>query len=252
MGGSRRGRGSSSGGTRRAGRGRVAARRARPRPMQTRQRALRTPPRSFRRRSGPTSSSRFPVGRRGSSSRPGPPRSPGGAPSPRPGSAPGRRTRRASGAVGGARAAPLPASAPGQRRRRDRSSPGSMLPPCRVASFRRRRTDSLRDEVTQLLQELIRIDTVNPPGNETAAAELLRGYLAESGVESELYAKVPERANLVARLPGRGGGPSLVLLSHTDTVVADRSEWQGDPVARAHPRGGVGGRGAAQQEGGAA
>ena len=52
---------------------------------------------------------------------------------------------------------------------------------------------SLRDEASELLQQLIRLDTVNPPGNETAAAELLRDYLAESGVESELYAKVAER-----------------------------------------------------------
>ena len=93
---------------------------------------------------------------------------------------------------------------------------------------------TLADEVTRLLQELIRLDTVNPPGNETRAAELLRDYLAENGVESELYAKTPERANLVARIPGRGDGPSLLLLSHTDTVVADPSEWQVDrfPSAR--------------------
>ena len=42
---------------------------------------------------------------------------------------------------------------------------------------------SRRDEVTPLLQALLRIDTVNPPGNETRAAELLRDYLAENGVE---------------------------------------------------------------------
>ena len=82
-------------------------------------------------------------------------------------------------------------------------------------------TLSLRQEATELLQELIRVETVNPPGNETRAAELLREYLGDHGVESELYAKVPERANLVARIPGRGTGPSLVLLSHTDTVLAD-------------------------------
>jgi acetylornithine deacetylase/succinyl-diaminopimelate desuccinylase-like protein len=90
-------------------------------------------------------------------------------------------------------------------------------------------TISLREEATELLQELIRLDTVNPPGNETRGAELLRDYLAENGVACELYAKVPERANLVARIPGRGDGPRLALLSHTDTVLADPSEWQVDP-----------------------
>src|SRR2546427_10844363 len=90
-------------------------------------------------------------------------------------------------------------------------------------------TVSLRDEVTELLQELIRIDTTNPPGNETRAAELLREYLGDNGVTSELYARVPERANLVARLRGHGSGPSLLLLSHTDVVLADAAEWNADP-----------------------
>jgi acetylornithine deacetylase/succinyl-diaminopimelate desuccinylase-like protein len=88
---------------------------------------------------------------------------------------------------------------------------------------------SLRDEVVELLQALIRLDTVNPPGNETVAAELLRDYLAESGVEAQLLAREPGRANLVARLPGAGTGPRLALLSHTDTVLADPAEWQRDP-----------------------
>ncbi len=108
---------------------------------------------------------------------------------------------------------------------------------------------SLREEASALLQELIRLDTVNPPGNETAAAELLRDYLAASGVESELYAKVPERANFVARLPGSGGGPSLMLLSHTDTVVADASEWQVDPWSGELRDGEVWGRGALDMKG---
>src|SRR5919198_3036203 len=88
---------------------------------------------------------------------------------------------------------------------------------------------SLRAEVTELLQELIRVDTTNPPGNETKAAELLRDYLGDNGVESELIARVPERANLVARIPGRSEGPQLLLLSHTDVVLADASEWKADP-----------------------
>src|SRR4051794_28134168 len=82
----------------------------------------------------------------------------------------------------------------------------------------------LSAEVTQLLQELIRLDTTNPPGNETAAAEHLRAYLEAAGVECELYAKVPERANLVARIRGSGDGPSLAMLSHTDVVLADAGE----------------------------
>jgi acetylornithine deacetylase/succinyl-diaminopimelate desuccinylase-like protein len=103
--------------------------------------------------------------------------------------------------------------------------------------------------VTRLLQELIRLDTVNPPGNETQAAELLGDYLAENGVESELYAKVPQRANLVGRLPGSGGGPSLLLLSHTDTVVADAAEWQVDPWSGELRDGEVWGRGALDMKG---
>nr|MBA2383676.1 M20/M25/M40 family metallo-hydrolase [Actinomycetota bacterium] len=87
---------------------------------------------------------------------------------------------------------------------------------------------SLRDEAVDLLQRLLRLNTVNPPGNETLAAELLREYLEASGVEVELHARSPERANLVARLRG-DDGPSLCFLSHTDTVVADPAEWQRDP-----------------------
>jgi acetylornithine deacetylase/succinyl-diaminopimelate desuccinylase-like protein len=107
----------------------------------------------------------------------------------------------------------------------------------------------VRSEVVDLLQRLIRLDTVNPPGNETVAAQLLQEYLAESGVEGELYAKVPERANLVARLPGRGDGPSLLLLSHTDTVVADPSEWKVDPWSGELRDGEIWGRGALDMKG---
>jgi acetylornithine deacetylase/succinyl-diaminopimelate desuccinylase-like protein len=87
---------------------------------------------------------------------------------------------------------------------------------------------SLRGEVTELLRALLRVDTSNPPGNETHAAEILRAYLAESGISCRLIEKVPGRANLVARLPG-GGGPSLAFLCHTDTVPAEPEEWSRSP-----------------------
>src|SRR5829696_3690148 len=110
-------------------------------------------------------------------------------------------------------------------------------------------TATLRDEAVELLRALIRLDTVNPPGNETIAADLLRDYLAESGVEAELYAREPDRANLVARLPGRGGGPRLAMLSHTDTVLADPAEWVLDPWAADVRDGEVWGRGALDMKG---
>ena len=102
---------------------------------------------------------------------------------------------------------------------------------------------TLREEVTALLQELLRLNTVNPPGNETIAAEFLRDYLEQSGIPCELVGRSPDRLNLVARLPG-GDGPSLALLAHTDTVRADPEEWTRDPWSGDLVDGEIWGRGA--------
>lgn len=102
---------------------------------------------------------------------------------------------------------------------------------------------TLREEVTALLRELLRANTVNPPGNETIAAELLRGYLDRSGISCELVGRSPDRLNLVARLPG-GDGPSIALLAHTDTVRADAEEWARDPWSGDLADGEIWGRGA--------
>jgi acetylornithine deacetylase/succinyl-diaminopimelate desuccinylase-like protein len=107
---------------------------------------------------------------------------------------------------------------------------------------------SLREEVTALLQELLRLDTVNPPGNETRAAEVLQRYLTQNGVTSRIIAKTPDRANLVARLPG-AEGPSLLLMAHTDTVLADPEEWTRDPWSGDLVDGEVWGRGALDMKG---
>jgi acetylornithine deacetylase/succinyl-diaminopimelate desuccinylase-like protein len=104
-------------------------------------------------------------------------------------------------------------------------------------------------EVSDLLSRLIRVDTTNPPGNETAAAELLRDYLEANGLECELYARVPERANLVARLRGRGDGPTLLLLGHTDVVLADAAEWSVPPFSGEVRDSEVWGRGALDMKG---
>ena len=107
----------------------------------------------------------------------------------------------------------------------------------------------LRTETAALLAGLIRIDTTNPPGNETPAAEHLAAYLAEAGVQSELRGRSPERANLVARLRGTGDGPALMLLGHTDVVLADADEWSVPPFSGLERDGHLWGRGALDMKG---
>ena len=108
---------------------------------------------------------------------------------------------------------------------------------------------ALRDEVTALTAELIRIDTSNPPGNETAAAEHLASYLGAAGVECELIGPDPARLNLVARIRGMGEGPSLMLMAHTDVVPAPTDNWTVPPFEGAIRDGRIVGRGAADMKG---
>ncbi|HEY5317528.1 MAG TPA: M20/M25/M40 family metallo-hydrolase, partial [Solirubrobacteraceae bacterium] len=96
----------------------------------------------------------------------------------------------------------------------------------------------------ELLQSLIRFNTVNPPGNERPAQELLADVLGAAGFDCELLGRTPERPNLVARLAGATDGPTLCLLSHVDTVLATPSEWTHDPWSGALEDGFVWGRGA--------
>src|SRR5215210_80145 len=103
----------------------------------------------------------------------------------------------------------------------------------------------LQAEATDVLATLIRFDTVNPPGNERACQQWLKGYLEEAGLECELLcARDPERPNLVARLRGESGGPALGYLSHVDTVLADPVDWRHDPWSGEVHDGAIWGRGA--------
>ena len=102
----------------------------------------------------------------------------------------------------------------------------------------------LERRTTELLQRLIRFDTVNPPGNEQAAQEFLRELLEGAGFECELLAAVEGRPNLVARLGGGSDGPVLCLLGHVDTVLADPGDWSVDPWSGELRDGCVWGRGA--------
>ncbi|HEX8121675.1 MAG TPA: M20/M25/M40 family metallo-hydrolase [Solirubrobacteraceae bacterium] len=98
-------------------------------------------------------------------------------------------------------------------------------------------------DATALLQRLIRFDTVNPPGNERPAQELLAGLLRDAGFDLELHGRTQERPNLVATLHG-SDGPTLGLLSHVDTVLATPEEWDHGPWSGDVADGCVWGRGA--------
>jgi acetylornithine deacetylase/succinyl-diaminopimelate desuccinylase-like protein len=105
----------------------------------------------------------------------------------------------------------------------------------------------LHEDATGLLQELLRFDTVNPPGNERPAQEHLAGVLSEAGFACELLGAEPGRPNLVARLESPGGsspGPTLCYLGHIDTVLADAGEWTHDPWSGDVADGFIWGRGA--------
>jgi len=91
---------------------------------------------------------------------------------------------------------------------------------------------------------LLRIDTSNPPGNETAAAKYLAGVLEREGIPVKLLALEPARANLVARIKGDGSARPIVILGHTDVVPAQRSKWFADPFAAMRRDGFIYARGA--------
>ncbi|MGO8683598.1 MAG: M20/M25/M40 family metallo-hydrolase [Thermoleophilia bacterium] len=89
----------------------------------------------------------------------------------------------------------------------------------------------LERELLGVLTALLRVDTTNPPGNETACALILRDYLAANGISSVICGETPERQNLVARLRGTRPGPTLLTMGHMDVVPADASEWSVPPFA---------------------
>jgi len=102
-----------------------------------------------------------------------------------------------------------------------------------------------------LLKDLIRFDTTNPPGNERACVEHIGSLLTDAGIPWQAYAANPERPNLVARLEG-GGGPGLVLQGHVDVVTTVNQRWMHPPFAAEVADGWIWGRGALDMKNGVA
>jgi acetylornithine deacetylase/succinyl-diaminopimelate desuccinylase-like protein len=89
---------------------------------------------------------------------------------------------------------------------------------------------ALAEDATKHLQELIRFDTTNPPGNETPAAEYIAGVCREAGIEVEVVESAPGRGNAVARIRAANPiGRPIMLMGHTDVVGVERDKWERDP-----------------------
>jgi acetylornithine deacetylase/succinyl-diaminopimelate desuccinylase-like protein len=102
----------------------------------------------------------------------------------------------------------------------------------------------LGDDAVKHLQSLIRIDTTNPPGNETPAAEYVSEILRDAGLEPTLVGETPDRKNVIARLSGKGAKPPLLLAAHLDVVPAERESWRHPPFGGEIHDGYIWGRGA--------
>jgi acetylornithine deacetylase/succinyl-diaminopimelate desuccinylase-like protein len=103
--------------------------------------------------------------------------------------------------------------------------------------------DAVGREAIDHLVELVKIPSVNPPGNESEVAEYIRAVLAAEGIDSSLYALDPARANLIARLEGNGGKRPILIMGHTDVVGVQPDKWYADPFSGIREDGYIYGRG---------
>ena len=102
------------------------------------------------------------------------------------------------------------------------------------------------DFAVQWMQEYLRIDTTNPPGNEMRAAAFFRRILDREGIENRVFEYAPGRADVWARVPHTSGEAKrpIILLNHMDVVSSERSHWKVPPFSGAVVGGAMYGRGA--------
>lgn len=101
----------------------------------------------------------------------------------------------------------------------------------------------------ELLRDLVRMRTVNPPGDEGRVASALQAYLSHAGLEASILVSPRGRPSLVARLEGPRDRPALVLLSHSDVVPVEEGKWRRDPFAAEVVDGFLWGRGTLDMKG---
>lgn len=102
----------------------------------------------------------------------------------------------------------------------------------------------IQAETLEHYTALLKLDTSNPPGNESRAANYVKAVLDREGIPNQLLALDPNRANLVARLKGNGAKRPIIVMGHTDVVGVERARWSVDPFAAIRKGGFIYGRGA--------
>ncbi len=107
-------------------------------------------------------------------------------------------------------------------------------------------------EPAEILRRLIRFDTTNPPGNERPCVEYVADLLGSAGLETATYGTSEGRPNLVARYPGKGEAPPLLMYGHVDVVTTAHQSWTNPPFEGKLIDGYVWGRGALDMKGGLA
>ena len=84
---------------------------------------------------------------------------------------------------------------------------------------------AIESETMQHFQALLRLDTSSPPGNEVRAVDYLEQVLKREGIPYQVFAKDPQRPNLVARIKGNGKKKPILVMGHTDVVTVDPQKW---------------------------
>jgi acetylornithine deacetylase/succinyl-diaminopimelate desuccinylase-like protein len=104
--------------------------------------------------------------------------------------------------------------------------------------------DQLLKEATHYLQEYIRINTVNPPGNEIEGANFFNKIFNLEGISCKVFEPSLDRGSLLATLKGNGKKRPILLLNHMDVVPVEKEQWTFDPFAGIINEGYLYGRGA--------
>lgn len=108
---------------------------------------------------------------------------------------------------------------------------------------------TLHERPVELLQNLIRFDTTNPPGNEAACISYIDDVLTDAGFETMILARDETRTNLVTRLAGQGHAPPLLMYGHVDVVTTEGQEWTHPPFDGTVADGYIWGRGTLDMKG---